>query len=572
MNNVTLFSDTIVRTLPSRPIATLNGTGIPVPIWTSSDEKEYLCKDKESTEDLELNTNFSQVPFTLEQSFETALKTFKKHFNNQTYLKHIITEYSDPKALVYTLQIATMICKAPPRTCVVINDLLFPTNLKIEKSVRKYGTDAVRLYLLNMISMSEDFNVQKIKAFKVNIITPIIKSFKILQRLIGCEEKSSNTSYKFCEHLNNNQFENFLEKYLLSSIETLKSSFAKDLEKFRVQPMIRKIEKFADTFHTTLQKSIREKKRCLDTLFGVMLEFLKITRIFMPFTTESIYQKLKTHIFTEIESIHDFKISKVKHSLIDKWIEISTERLFRILEMVHRIRKRASIPLKYQLPNLWIVIKDYKYYEDLIGHTAFIANDLNVENIKITTDRKQFRIAMKAKPISRRLERRFDLHLKEINRFVENLSDNDMNLFSNIGEIKYLDFPIFLSDVVFSYNIPAEMNTTYQTESDNEFVVILDTLRKQSDIERDMIMEIIKAVQKVENKAQFSENLGVDCVMDHTFLEIARRHYELISKSIRGNLVLSENVTFDMTFEFEETVTIRNSQILIVVFKMVNEK
>lgn len=556
--------------MQSRPIATLNGTGVPVPIWSSSDEKEYLCKER--TEDLDLDTNFSQVPLSLEQSFETALKTFKKNFNNQRYLEHIITEYSDPKALVYTLQIATMICKAPPRTCVVINDLLFPTNVKIEKSARKYGTDAVRLYLLNMISMSGEYKVQEIKVLKVNIITPIIKSFKILKRLICGEEKSSRTSYKFCEHLNNNRFENFLEKYLFSSIETFKSTLTKDLEKFRVQPMIRKIEKFTHTFHTSLQKSIRQNKRCLDTLFGVMLEFLKTTCAFIPFTTESIYQQLRAHIFTEIESIHDFKISKVRLAFIDKRMEISTERLFRILEMVHRIRKRMNIPLKYQLPNLWIVIKDYKYYEDLIGHTSFIANDLNVENIKLTTNRRQFRIVMKAKPIIRRLERRFDLHLKEINRFVENLSDNDMNLFSNVGEIKYLDFPIFLSDVMLSYSIPAEMDTNYQTESDNEFAVILDISRKQSDIENDMIMEVIRAIQKIESKVQFSENLGVDCVMDHTFLEVATRHYELISKSIRGKLVLSQNVTFDMTFEFEETVTIRNTQILIVVYKMDHEK
>lgn len=563
-----LLSDTIARTVKLKPIATLNGTGTPIPVWSSSNEKEFICK--ESEHDFELNNDFSQIPFTFEKSFETALKNFKKHFNNQTCINHIVSEYSDPKALVYTLQIATIICKEPPRTCVVINDLLFPTNVKCDKSVRKYGTDAVRLYLLNMISMAKDFNVHEIRYFKINIISPIIKSFKILRRFISWEERNSGAPYRFYQNFNHS--ESFLEKYLLSSIETFKSTMAKDLEKFRVHVMIRKIEKFAHDFQTSLQKLNNQRKRCLDTLIEIMLEFLKTTCLFMPFTTESIYQKLKPYTCIETMSIHAFKFSKIIDSRMDKRLEVSTERLLRILEMVHRIRKRLNISLKYQLPKLWVVIKDYKYYEDLIGHTSFIANDVNVESIKITTNRRQFRIAMKAKPILRRLERRFELHLKEINRFVENLSDNDMNLFSNMGEVKYLDYPIFLNDVVFSYSIPEEMHKSFQAESDNEFVVILDTSRKPEDIENDMILKIIKTIQKIENKVQFVEDSGVDCVMDHVFLNTVRKHFELISKSIRGKLVLSENVTFDINFEYEETVTIGNSQILIVVYKLDKEK
>ncbi|KAL5275714.1 hypothetical protein ACFFRR_001517 [Megaselia abdita] len=555
--------DTIVRTMKSKPIATTNGTGIPLPIWTSSNGKEFICLGNES----ELSTNFSQISSTFESSFETALKTFKRHFDNQKCLKYVISEYSDPKALIYTLQIATVICKEPPLTCVVINDLLFPKNIKLDKAVRRYGTDAVRIYLLSMISLSKDYNFQEIKVFKTNIITPIIKSFKILKRFLSWSEKITGTPYQYSENLNTD-FQEFLEKYLLSSIESFKISMTREMEKFRVHIMIRKIEKFSNNFHTALQKLSSQKNRCLNTAFQVFLEFLKITCIFLPFTTEAIFQKLKVYLSVEFKSIHDSKVSKIKTSLRDKKIDISTERLFRILAMVHKIRKRMNIPLRYQLPNLWIVIKDYKYYEELIEHVPFIAKDINVENVKITTNRRQFRIAMKAKPISRKLERRFDLHLKEINRFVENLSDNDMNLFSNTGEVKYLDFPIFLSDVIFSYSIPEEMDKTFQTESDSEFVVILNTSRKEEDIEMDMMIELVKAISKIENQLEFTANFGVDCVMDHEFLEKVTKHRDFISKSIKGKLVLSENVTFDINFEYEETVTIGNSQILVVIYKI----
>jgi isoleucyl-tRNA synthetase len=111
----------------------------------------------------------------------------------------------------------------------------------------------------------------------------------------------------------------------------------------------------------------------INTLYNVLFVMLRLCAPFIPFLTESMYQRLKKYLGEtnaskiEYASIHYLLVPDVNELLIDP----ATEKLVGVMQKVillgRVIRDRETLPLRHPLKELVVIVEDY---ED-IGNAIF---------------------------------------------------------------------------------------------------------------------------------------------------------------------------------------------------------
>lgn len=137
-----------------------------------------------------------------------------------------------------------------------------------------------------------------------------------------------------------------MDKWILSTMQTLLKFVRQEMNLYKLYTVLPKLIKFIDTLCNWYVRLNRKRLRgetgsddsylALNTLYNVQLSMLRLSAPFIPFLTESMYQRIRKYMgpdFTdklEYESIHYLSVPEANDALIDT----ETEKLIEVMQKV----------------------------------------------------------------------------------------------------------------------------------------------------------------------------------------------------------------------------------------------
>ena len=359
------------------------------------DEKIDLHKDYLDSVKLEIDgEEYTRIPEVLDCWFESGSMTFaqfhypfenKEFFDNNFPAQFVVEYIGQIRAWFYYMVVLSAILfeKIPFENVLTTGTILAEDGQKMSKSkknfpdplkvIEKYGTDALRFYLLQSPVMNADnFNFSE-KGLEETYKKVIVLLYNVGNFYVQNMKESDKD---FIES------DNFMDKWILSRTEELKKVVEKNLEEYNTVKASIFIKKYIDDLSTWYVRNSRERfnegdEKARKTLRKVLENVVKILAPIVPFVTEKIYQDMNgKEKSVHLENWPQEKITDVDSKLIEEM-----EIVRQIVSDGLRQRDQNGIGLKWPLQNLKISYDknlDKKFFE-------IIKQELNVKEIEYLT-------------------------------------------------------------------------------------------------------------------------------------------------------------------------------------------
>lgn len=232
-------------------------------------------------------------------------------------------------------------------------------------------------------------------------------------------------------------------------------------------------------------------KDSLEILAIVITTMVELMAPFTPFLTELMYQNLKKlYLDRESdESLHYIMLPEANENLINKDIELSVGYMQTIINVGRILRDRRTLPIKKPLPELIVISKDQSVLDKVNQLKKEIEEELNIKNLKLTTDRDAYQVVLKAEPNIKALGLRLrnkskdvvkairELKEQEIAKFVENPADFSIVVGNENVKLEEDEMKVIYS---FSEEKGSDLKEIYEAHAEGQFLIILDVRQDSS--------------------------------------------------------------------------------------------
>lgn len=409
--------------------------GTPLPIWRNQDTGETICVG--SVEELEKLTGekitdihkhfvdkmqidsptgrgkLTRVTEVLDCWFESGSMPYAQHhypFENKSHFDanfpaDFIAEGLDQtRGWFYTLVVlgAALFDKPPFRNVVVNGLILAEDGQKMSKRkknypdpmhiINTYGADALRLFMLgSQVVRAEDLKFAEtgIKDVLRGVILPLWNSYSFFVTYANVDNWVPQAGAAAPVSPGNP-----LDRWILSSLTQMVEEIQQEMDHYNLQRAANRFEKFInDLTNWYIRRSRRrfwksqndtDKNEAYQTLHHVLLTFSKTAAPFIPFTTEMIYQNLKTPEMPESVHLCDYPDLNIHHR--DEYLEIQMENTMSAVSLGRFLRSQHSVKVRQPLASAVIVINDTVIRKMLEETSGIISEELNVKKIEFRSD------------------------------------------------------------------------------------------------------------------------------------------------------------------------------------------
>lgn len=444
--------------------------GNPIPIW-KSDSSDYIqvVGSREELEKLcghevkDLHKHFidditwpspdgkgtmRRIPDVLDCWFESGSMPYaqqhypfenKKEFEENFPANFICEGIDQTRGWFYTLVIiAAAIFEKPAfYNCVVNGIVLAADGKKMSKSernftdpmlmVEKYGADALRFAFMDSPAVrAEDLK------FSDDIVKDVIKNFLL---------PMWNSYYFFITYANldgykpgefdGHRLDNPLDKWIVSATEKLVKEMTSTLEAYNIDGACNLLVSFIDDLNNWyIRRSRRrfwksesdtDKKQAYDTLYNVLMKFIKLSAPIVPFITEEMYQNLRKE--GDPESIHLCMYPVYDESLRDYDLEKKMSLTMKAISMGRSLRSSVNLKIRQPLQTLYLVDTDDNDIAILRSMEGIIAEELNVKCTEFRQNEQDL-LMYSAKANFKVLGKKLGKNMKEVAALIEKLDSS----------------------------------------------------------------------------------------------------------------------------------------------------
>ena len=483
--------------------------GNPIPLWVSDDYEEIVCVG--SIEELERLSGVTgvtdihkefvdkitipskqgkgvlrRVSEVFDCWFESGSMPYaqvhypfkgKEQFEQNFPADFIAEGIDQTRGWFYTLLvISTALFDKPPFKNLIVNGLVLASDgQKMSKRkknypdpteiINKYGSDSIRLYLITSPAVRGEglkFNEAGVRDIIKDAFLPWINALKFLTQNIERWEVDKNEKFVYTD-ITTYHGHNIMDKWILSAIQSLLKFVREEMAQYKLYTVLPRLVKFIDTLCNWYVRLNRKRFRgetgsedsylALNTMFNVLYTMLRLCAPFIPFLTETMYQKLKPYLGTasqtlEYESIHYLLVPEVNESLIDAETEKLVALMQKVIVLGRTIRDRKTLPLRHPLKELVVIVEDYDDIENhILKVRAYIFEELNVKQMKLTKSREEYGIEMKAKPNFPVLALKAKDKMKVLSGEIEKMTDNQVQELREKDRFNLNGFELVLDDV-----------------------------------------------------------------------------------------------------------------------------
>ena len=360
-----------------------------------------------------------------------------------------------------TILAAALFGKPAFWNCIVSGIVLAADGRKMSKSERnftdpmeiinKYGADALRFALIDSTLVKADdlkFSDELVKDVLKSLIIPLWNAYSFFVTYANIDGyEPSETSFE--------KLSNSLDRWIISDLNRLVKTVTEAMDNYDIQGACSSLTAFIDDLNNWyIRRSRRrfwksendgDKKEAYDTLYRVLLTFVKTAAPFIPFITDSIYLNLRTDGMPE--SVHLCDYPEYKERERDEKLEKEMSLTMKTIAMGRALRSSSNIKIRQPLSEFLIADRSEEDRKILEDYSAIIAEELNVKKVTIRGDESRI-VSYSAKANFKVLGSRLGKNMKEVAAQIQTLSSDDIAsiLDGNALNMKYSAGEIALTD------------------------------------------------------------------------------------------------------------------------------
>jgi isoleucyl-tRNA synthetase len=481
----------------------------------------------------------------------------------------------------YTLNvISTALFNKPSFKNVIVNGIVLAEDgMKMSKKLKnypdpkdvldKFGADAIRLYMLNSpVVRGEDlcFSFKGVELTLRQALIPLWNSYIFLSTYAKIYDFDPKNA-KF------EKPQNVMDRWILSISQKFILEIDKAMEKYDLMVASHKIIRFINQLTNWYIRRSRvrfwrsedtqDRKEAFETLYRVLIVFVKAAAPFIPFISEAIYQELKIEGMEE--SLHLCDFPKILEEYRDKDLEMEMELVQRVVSMGHFLRKKESLKVRQPLNRAYIACENEKFLKILEKNKNknIILEELNVKEIEFLKDDTKF-VEFEIKPNFKVLGKKFGKLMKKLQKVIENFDRSKIDL---LREKKDVEVEIEGEKIKISFedvDIKRIAKKDVAATSEKDLIVALDKKITQELLLEGLSREIINKINTLRKEMKLEVTDRIEVVLDSS---------DLVKKSfdIRKKYIMNEILAVDVKFEKCEGVElVLNKEKTKILIKKVN--
>ncbi|GAA5973857.1 hypothetical protein JCM11641_003196 [Rhodosporidiobolus odoratus] len=471
---------------------------------------------------------YAQVhyPFENKEKFE---KSFPADF---------ISEAMDQtRGWFYTLLVLSthLFDTAPWKNLVVCGHVLAADGKKMSKSLKnypdpnlivdRYGADALRLFLINSPVVRGDslrFKEEGVKDVVSHVLLPLLNSFRFFLGQAALLKKEQGVDFKYDPKALGSK--NVMDRWILARCQTLITLVKTEMEAYRLYTVVAQMLNLIDEltnwyirFNRTRLKGangLEDTLNALNTLFETLFTLVRTLSSFTPFITENIYQGLRPFfpedvsgldVGEDVRSLHFLPFPHAREEYFDPVIERQVSRLQAVIELSRTVRERMVVPLKTPLAELVVFHPSQEYLDDVASLLPYVEQELNVRSVVFTSDEARCGIKFRADADYAVLGRKLRKALARVKKALPNVPSEDVKAYLATGKISVDGIELTQGDLTATRYVElptrVEGGPHYETNTNNDVVILLDVLRRPELEQEGTAREVINRVQRLRKKA-----------------------------------------------------------------------
>ena len=366
--------------------------------------------------------------------------------------------------------------------------------------IEKYGTDAVRFYMLTNSEPWDNLKfdpegVDEVRRKFFGTLYNTYSFFALYANVDGYEPNGTKGTYEQPE----------IDRWILSCLNTLIKGVQKELDNFDPTRAGRLIDAFVNddlsNWYVRLNRKrfwgkdmSDDKRSAYDTLYTCLLTVAKLMAPFAPFYADQLYKDLGG----EKDSVHLDAFPAVDESLIDKDLEARMEMAQKITSMVLALRRKVNIKVRQPLQAIMVpATEEQKKHIEAVKQ--LIMNEVNVKELKFVEG--QGILVKKVKCNFRTMGKKFGKLMKGVAAAMDALSQEQIAELEQNGTIginvEGQDLTVEAADVeIISEDIPGWLVANEGSLTVALEVELNDELRQEG-----MAREIINRVQNIRKES-----------------------------------------------------------------------
>ncbi len=248
----------------------------------------------------------------------------------------------------------------------------------------------------------------------------------------------------------------------------------------------------------------QDKIAAYQTLYECLTAMSKMMSPLAPFFADWLYGNLnKATKLEDHPSVHLSFFPVADLTKIDEDLEIRMDYAQRLSSMVLSLRKKEKIRVRQPLPRVLIPIIDSRFQGQVEQISELVLAEVNVKKLEFVQDASGV-IKKKAKPNFKSLGKRLGAHMKEANKIISTMTQEEIADFEQQGfwelEIDGAMYKIKTEDItISSEDIPG-----WQVASDGNLTVALDTHLTDTLRAEGMARELVNRIQNMRKTKDFN--------------------------------------------------------------------
>ncbi|KAM3497626.1 hypothetical protein MY10362_009030 [Beauveria mimosiformis] len=538
--------------------------GTPIPLWVSDDLEERVCigsveelrrlsGHKGEITDLHRDKiDHITIPSRLGKGvlrrvdevfdcwFESGSMPYaSQHYPfenvdkfNASFPGNFIAEGLDQtRGWFYTLLVlgTHLFGKSPFQNCVVNGIVLAEDGKKMSKRLKnypdpsivmqKYGSDALRLYLINSPVVRAEplrFKESGVKEVVQKVLLPLWNSYKFFEGQVALLKKVEGADYMWNPDLESTNT-NVMDRWILASCQSLLEFVNTEMKGYRLYTVVpRLLELIDNTTNWYIRFNRRRLKgenglddtqHALNALFEVLFTLCRGLAPFTPFLTDNIYCRLLPRIPKNLQaedprSVHFLRFPDVRSELFDSDVERRVSRMQKVIELARVSRERRSIGLKTPLKTLVVLHHDQQYLDDAKSLENYITEELNVRDLVLTSDEGKYGVQYSVTADWPVLGKKLKKDMARVKKALPSLTSEQCQGYVRDKEILVDGIKLEEGDLVVRRGVKEdETSKTWETNTDSDVLTLLDVHVYEGLAQEGLAREVINRVQKLRKKA-----------------------------------------------------------------------
>ncbi|RYP64540.1 hypothetical protein DL769_006617 [Monosporascus sp. CRB-8-3] len=411
---------------------------------------------------------------------------------------------------------------SPFKNCVVNGIVLAEDGKKMSKRLKnypdpgiimeKYGSDALRLYMINSPVVRAEplrFKESGVKEVVQRVLLPLWNSYKFFEGQVALLKKIEDKDYMFDPKMESTNT-NVMDRWILASCQSLLEFVNQEMA---VVPRL--LELIDNTTNWYIRFNRRRLKgeyglddtvHALNTLFEVLFTLCRGLAPFTPFITDTIYMKLLPHIPEDMRaedprSVHFLAYPNVRQELFDSEIERRVSRMQRVIELARVSRERRTIGLKTPLKTLVVLHPNQQYLEDVETLENYITEELNVRDLVLTSDEESYNVKYSVTADWPVLGKKLKKDMAKVKKALPSVTSEQVKRYTRDRFIVLDGIRLEAGDLVVRRALEKGEGQNLEVNTDDDVLTILDTELYPELAHEGVGREIISRVQRLRKKA-----------------------------------------------------------------------